>query len=169
MAGLFLSRVGSSWLRGSFLPPRPFPPRPSLEPGFGGDSPSGDTGPRLPQTRSPCRGVRSHPAPTLRSLGSYPQPRTPAHAPSPLFLRCRDGRFLAPGGRWPRPSPRTGHRSAPLRKWSPSWRRGRRASQRVWGRGGPRPGPRGSSDSGPWGSQAALIWRRSPTVPEGPR
>lgn len=33
--------------------PSPLPPHPSLQPGFGGDSPSGDTGPRPPQTRSP--------------------------------------------------------------------------------------------------------------------
>lgn len=93
-----------------------------------------------------------------------------AHAPSPpLSLLCRDGRFLAPGGRWPRPSPRKGYRSAPLRKWSPSWRRRRRASQRVWGRGALGPRPEESSNSGPCGSQAALCWRRSPAAPVGRR
>lgn len=106
---------------------------------------------------------------TPRSLGSHPHPRTPAHAPSPFSLRRRDGRFLAPGGRWPRPSPRTGHRCAPLREWSPSGRRWRRASQRVWGRGALGPRPRGSSHSGPRGSQAALSRGRSPAAPGRPR
>lgn len=163
MAGLFLSRVGSSWLRGSFLTPTPSFPSSSVARAWAWRGLALERHRAADFLRPGLRVTgcaRTQPRPHGPSLGSYPQSRTPAHAPSPpLFLRCRDGRFLAPGGRWPRPSPRTGHRSAPLRKWSPSWRRGRRASQRVWGRGAARPGPGGSSNSGPWGSQAALLWR----------
>lgn len=122
-----------SWLGGVLVTPRfisapsPLPPHPSLQPGFGGDSPSGDTGPRPPQTR--------------------------------------DGGFLAPGGRWPRPSPRAGRRS-PLRgKWRPSLRRWRRASQRVRERGALGPQSRRSSDPALCRSLAAISGRRSRADP----
>lgn len=162
----FLSRLGGVLVTPRFISaPSPLPPHRSLQPGFGGDSPSGDTGPRPPQTRSPCRGVRRPPGSTWRLLGSHQQPRTPAHAPSPLSLLCRDGGFLAPGGRWPRPSPRTGCRRPLLGKWRPSRRRWRRASQRVRERGALGPQSRRSSDPALCRSQAAISGRRSRADP----
>lgn len=92
----------------------------------------------VPALRKPLSFGPSHRLPTtarvfpasalLRSLSFHSYP------PPPFFPLCTDGSFLASGGRWPRPSPRTGHCSPLLRKWNPSPRRRRRAREGVCGR-----------------------------------
>lgn len=82
-----------------------------------------------------------HLTPASHDCSRFPRLGAPAltliplfTSPPPFFPLCTDGSFLASGGRWPRPSPRTGHCSPLLRKWNPSPRRRRRAREGVCGR-----------------------------------
>lgn len=79
---------------------RLFPPRPSHEPGLGGDSPSGDTGPRPPQARVSVSRGPSAPSLTPRSLGRQPPPSSDALSSSFSFISPLQG-WTLPGARWP--------------------------------------------------------------------
>ena len=124
---------------------------PSSKPGFSGRSLVGRD--RAATFSNPVPAPRRPSSDRPLPPASSTAPRLPASSPlqsgffpSLSFFPFRDGRFLAPGGRWPRPSPRTGHCGPLLRKWIPSPRSRRRAREGVAGRYCSRPQSRRRRD-----------------------
>lgn len=122
---------------------------PSPKLGLGGDPPSGrDRAATFSDPSTPCGAPHAAPRTGFPHCPGSPSGTRALTLLMPFSPLCRDGSFLAPGDRWPRPSPRTGHCGPRLRKWRPPPRRWSRARKGVGGRGSSCSRPGRSRDRG---------------------